>query len=450
MRRKQHFERARWKKIPQRRKDEKNFVNFTKVFLYMTNFLLYNKVGMTYTKHNEKENTMLKRLFCLMMALMLCPVLALAEESSAAALTLEELLTWTEGYRARAMSAQPLNNPADEETEDGYAFVYDFATLYMDRPEMTGDAVMLGMVVTDPDEMAPHGTSVDMLAEDVLAAYYNENETLLGDKGFAPLYVSDYLPMGAAWGWVQRDGQRLMTIQYAVQDQLAAGGEGYTDTGLVYTLKEGMVSAIRVYGLAHVVQEEDVRINMNTVQELFDNGTYSQVAASYMGTDLEPFGEKDLFFAGIDLMTVTPEKAVEALGDCLQENWMLDDNGEFICTMEFAKCEMTFVCDENKENPRAEMLVIAMDGMEGPRAVRVGDSLTSVLNRFRHSEGEYGDMREVLYGDPAGDVFGTVEYGEDASATVRYKTATSQGQSVMLYLYFENMTLKEMLIFTMD
>lgn len=394
---------------------------------------------------------MFKRLFCLLMALTMLPVFALAEESSASALTWQELKTWTDGYKARAMASQPMNDPTDPDanTDDGYVFMYDFATLYMDRPEMTEDAVMKEMVIYAYEEEAPHGTRVDYTSEEILSTYYHENPDLRGDYDFAPLYVSDHLPMGAAWGWVQRDGQRIMTIQYGVHEQTATGGDGYTDAGLVYTIQDDSVAAIRAYGLDQVVAEEDVRQNLQAVQDLFQVNTYARQPISYAGVDLPPFGMDDLMFAGMDFSTVTPEKAKEVFGPCHQETWTEDDNGEYIYTMEFEHCEITFVCDKNKQNARAEVMAITTDGMEGPRAIRLGDTFASVRLRFRHSEGETDGMSEVLYGDMEGSDYGMAEYGEDASATLRYQVKTPVGD-VMLYLYFEQRYLSEILLFNIS
>jgi hypothetical protein len=84
---------------------------------------------------------MLKRILCLMtaLALLIAFVPAVAEEYPDGALTMEELTEWVAGFKALAMESTPYNNPYDPEaySEDGYAFIYDFGTLYMDRPEMT-------------------------------------------------------------------------------------------------------------------------------------------------------------------------------------------------------------------------------------------------------------------------------------------------------------------------
>lgn len=397
---------------------------------------------------------MLKRLLCLLVAMMmLCPALpALAEDGGESALDWEELLQWAESYKARAMAAQPMNDPTEAAaySEDGYAFIYDFATLYMDRPEMTEESVLKNLVVTTADEEGPRGTCIDMLSGDVLARYYNENESLEGDRGFATLYVSDTMPSGALWAWVQRDGQRIMTIQYAVHEQLSTGGDGYTDAGLVYTIQDNLVAAIRAYGLDSRVEEEDVQNNLNAVEDVMEKTDYAQAPVSYIGTDLTAFGEEDLTFAGVSFLTVTPEEAEAVLGACREDNWMEDDTGEYLRTMEFADCEITFVYDSNKANPRADMITIDMNGMEGPRYVRVGDTFSSVLTRFRYGEGTYEGLTEILYGQENQAPYGVAEYGEDASATLRYATRVSDGREVMMYMGFEMMSLKEILIYIND
>lgn len=397
---------------------------------------------------------MLKRLLCLLVAMMmLCPALpALAEDGGESALDWEELIQWAESYKERAMNAQPMNDPTEAAaySEDGYAFIYDFATLYMDRPEMTEESVLKNLVITTADEEGPRGTCIDMLSGDVLIRYYNENERLEGDEGFATLYVSDTMPSGALWAWVQRDGQRIMTIQYAVHEQLSSGGDGYTDAGLVYTIQDNLVAAIRAYGLDSRVEEEDVQNNLNAVEDVMEKTDYAQAPVSYIGTDLNAFGEEDLSFAGISFLTVTPEEAVAVLGECREDSWMEDDTGEYLRTMEFSDCEITFVYDSNKENPRADMITIDMDGMEGPRHVRVGDTFSSVLTRFRYGEGVYEGTTEILYGQENQAPCGIAEYGEDASATLRYLTRVSDGRDVMMYMGFELMNLKEILIYIND
>ena len=396
---------------------------------------------------------MQKRLICLaiMLVMMLFALPSLAEDNGAGALTWEELETWAASYKARALESQPLNDPTEEAafSEDGYAFIYEFAMLYMDRPEMTEDAVIRSIVVTDPEEVAPRGTRVDYLASEVLNAYYNENPALDGDSSFAALYLADTMPDEALWGWVQRDGQRLMTIQYAVHEQLATGGEGYTDAGLIYTIQDNLVAAIRAYGLDARVSENDVRDTLAEVQQVAATTGYAQVPTSYVGTDLEAFNRDDLIFAGVDFLALTPEEAEDVFGAAREDHWM-DDEGAYLRTMEFASCSMTFMYDAKKQNPVLEVMTIDMDGMEGPRAVRIGDTFSSVLCRFRYGEGEFDGFTEALYGQMDAAPYGMAEYGDDASATLYYAMKADNGRTIQLYMPFEQMFLSEITLYYID
>lgn len=396
---------------------------------------------------------MQKRLICLaiMLVMMLFALPSLAEDNGAGALTWEELEAWAASYKARAMESQPLNDPTEEAafSEDGYAFVYEFAMLYMDRPEMTEDAVIRSIVVTDPEEVAPHGTRVDYLASEVLNAYYNENPALDGDSSFAALYLADTMPDEALWGWVQRDGQRLMTIQYAVHEQPATGGEGYTDAGLIYTIQDNLVAAIRAYGLDARVSENDVRDTLAEVQQVAATTGYAQVPTSYVGTDLEAFNRDDLIFAGVDFLALTPEEAEDVFGAAREDHWM-EDEGAYLRTMEFASCSMTFMYDAKKQNPVLEVMTIDMDGMEGPRAVRIGDTFSSVLCRFRYGEGEFDGFTEALYGTMDAAPYGMAEYGDDASATLYYAMKADNGRTIQLYMPFEQMFLSEITLYYID
>lgn len=391
-------------------------------------------------------------LLCALTMLALClPMTALAEaDDQGEALTLEELESWVDSYKERAMESTPLNDPTADaaNTEDGYAFIYDFATLYMDRPEMTEDSVVCNLVIVSSEETAPHDTMVDMPSATILSSFYNENPTLAGDRSFAALYISSMLPSGAQWAWVQRDSQRIMTIQYAVQEQAATGGDGYTDCGLIYTIEDDLVTAIRAYGMDTRIPAETVIENVAAVRDVMDTTSYVHAPTSLIGTDLDPFQRDDLLFSGIDFLTLTPESAEEAFGACLEDGWMEDDTGEFIRTMEFEGCEITFIYDANKQNPVTSVLSLNNDVMEGPRFVRLGDSFSSVLTRFRHSEGEYdGEGTEVLYGTEGTGAWGVATYGSDGMYTLRYGFPTEDGRQVILHLYFPYLELGEILLY---
>ena len=126
----------------------------------------------------------------------------------------------------------------------------------------------------------------------------------------------------------------------------------------------------------------------------------------------------------------------------------LTDEGAYLRSMEFASCTMTFSYDAQKQNPVLEMLCIDMDGLEGPRCVRIGDTLSSVISRFRNGEGDYdGVSREVLYGDGENAPYGLAEYGDDATAGLWYAAKLEDGRTVVLSMSFEQMYLSDITLY---
>ncbi len=390
----------------------------------------------------------MKKMLCLLLAVALLPVLALAEESTAGPLSYQELTDWAEGYLARAMAAEPINDPAASLTTEGYEFVYDFATIYADTPDMSSDTAINAIVLQSDTESGPRSINVNSAMSEVLAAYYNENPDLTGTKDTAVLYTINLLPASAAWGQVMRDGQRVQTIHYGVHEQMATGGEGCTDAGVIYTMLENRVSTLRVYGLNSRVAPEKVAELMNELTYAAQEASYKQVPFSYNGLELSPFAQDDLAFSGVDFLALTPETAAAALGEPRMDTWMEDGDAGFTRTQVYDGFELTYEYDKNKENCRVYMLLITKDGMEGPRGVRCGDAFSSVYNRFRNGEGEYGDDGvEMLYGENGKGAFGKATYGGDASASLRYAFDLQDGRQVVLQMDFTVMELSEIMLF---
>jgi len=389
----------------------------------------------------------MKKMLCLLLAVLLVPVYALAEES-AATLTHQELNAWAANYLERAMAAEPLNTPAESLTADGYEFVYDFATIYADTPDMSSDTAINAVVLTGDTESGPRSINVGSAMSEVLGAYYSENPDLTGTKENAVLYTVNLLPASAAWGQVLRDGQRVQTIQYGVHEQLASGGEGYTDAGVIYTMLENRVSAVRVYGLNSRVTPEEVNTLMAALASAAQEASYTQVPFSYNGLELTAFSEADLVFSGLNFLTLTPEAAEQLLGKPLSDTWMEDGENGYTRLQVFDGFELTYTYDKAKANCQVYMLLITKDGLEGPRGVRCGDVFSSVYNRFRNGEGEYGDDGvEMLYGQNNVGTFGKASYGDDASARLRYGFELADGRSVVLQMDFTVMELEQIMLF---
>ena len=337
-------------------------------------------------------------------------------------------------------------NP-DAKTEDGYAFEYSFGTIYADSPAMSIDTQLLSIVLTSAEEQGPRDIQVGDELSIVLEANYSENPSLRGSRESAVLYVLDLLPESMRWGEVKRDGQRVQTVEYAVHERVETDGEGYTDTGVIFTMEDNIVSAIRVYGLSARTTEAEISTVRDNLRfdALFDD--YVQVPSSYNGAELPMFDGTDLQFSGIDFMSLTPESAADVLGDVIDDVWVENGTDGYVRTMTFAACDITFLYDAQKQNPQVEMLLIAADGMEGPRASRIGDTFAQVYNRFRNDNTAIDENdTEHLYGDEESGQYGVVEYTVDGTV-MRFGLVLDDGVRVVLRLEFTASVLSEIMVY---
>lgn len=376
------------------------------------------------------------------------PSFAKAEEEDA--LTYDELMAWVAPYVERAKATEPLNAPitADALSEDGYAFIYDFATLYFDKNTLDDTAKLNAIVVVSESEALPRNINVESSVAKLLGAFYNENEDLLGSDDFAYLYLSDTMPMGAMWAWVQRAGQRIAAVQYAVHEQLSTGGDGYTDCGLLYTIQSDMVVAMRAYGLSAVISEAEVLNNVIQIEQVAQDRSYFMYKKSMTGEDVEPFERDDLMFSGIDFLSVTPEECIAILGESMDDVWMDDGEHGFLRTLTYENATLTFSFDANKQNGRLLVADIRAAGLEGPRGTSVGESFSDVMQRFMHSQVPYeGGTTELLYGQMDGEQYGMAEYEDGGMATLRYVTPGTDGAPVTLQMLFEQDTLQEIIVY---
>ncbi len=395
---------------------------------------------------------MLKRTLVFLILLMMTYAAATAEEAlehtDNGPLTLEELQLWSQSSLERALGQQPLSAPGL--TEDGYRFDYDFATLYLDVDTPSADAHVLSVELTAYEAEGPRGTQVGMLAEEILAAYPLANPTLAGSREEAVLYLDSRMPEGIRWGIARRDGQRLTQLQYTASDLLASGDE-YADAGISYEIDEGVVTSIRVWGLDDRMQEEELYTREVDVQALMQQADYSQAASSLSGGKPEAFGLHDLAFSGLTFDSLSSAEAQEALGGVLDESWLEDGEG-YIHVMTFATCEVTALCDADRAHAKTEMLTIFSDELDGPRGIRVGDTLAQVRSRFpQEGDGTIDDAGiETLYGAAGEASWGHAEYGADGNSVLRYVCRDAEGRNVTLMCRFDAIYLSEIMLFVGD
>lgn len=372
-------------------------------------------------------------------ALILAALPAFAADSGADPLTLAELRTWLDSLQALAAESELYDDPQDPEnrTEDGYAFVYDFGTLYYDRPELTGESVLRAAVVYDAEVEGPRGTNTVMTLGDLLACFYSENPQLTGTREKALIYWGRNLPEGSWWAAAGRDGQWVDTVQYAVHERLGDGR--YTDAGLLFTLQQNTVVAIRAYGLDKVMTEEEVRAEEEELNALTAADDYALVPTLGDGS-AAPFSAEDLYFLGLDFLTCTPEEATDVLGSP-----DADDEQNGLRVLSWTDCDLVFLPDA-RGGWQLTLVNIIGDDAEGPRCLRAGDPLSLTYQRFRFDAAP--ETNEwIIYGEEGSGSWGVGEFADDASATLRYGCTLDDGTQVVLMLSYEMLELSEITVY---
>lgn len=387
-------------------------------------------------------------LLCCVLFAALWTLPVLAADTGADPLSLAELKEWTAALEQAASESTLYNDPADPayHSDEGYAYIYDFGILYYSGPSRSEGAVLLEAVVYDDGVAGPRGINTLMTVNELLDSFYSENETLAGTFTDAVLYYGEDLPEGLHWGCVQRDGQWIGSVQYAVHEEVADGL--YTDCGLICTIQQNTVVAIRAYGLQQTASAEEIREESAALLETLGRTEYSMVPTSTDGSALPLFSADDLSFLGIDFLSCTPEDAVAALGTPDADD-MSGSEDQVMRTMSFRGCEFVFLTDESGR-PALTLVSIEDGTVEGPRCLRVGDSVAMVTQRFRFGEGEYDAAAgtQVLYGSEESGRWGIAEYGDDASVVIRYGLTLPDGRKVVLMASFEMLELANIMIYT--
>ena len=387
----------------------------------------------------------------ILLVLTLLAAPACADE--AGVLTEAELNAWLNPLLRSTANVQPINAPVGEDalTEDGYAFLYDSATLYYNKPVLDAQSVLGAVAVTSEALDMPRGIRLGAPAEMLMTAYGWQNPALSGDESFAPLYVLDRLPEAAYWALAQRSGDQLLSVQCAIH---ARQGDGrYTDSGVLYTVQNGVVSAIRVYGLSAAIDLATVQSNLLAVGDGKPAGTSKAAAGVTIASSAEPFGKSDLQFSRMDFLTLTEKGAGVLFGQASEDRWVQDDQGRWLHTLSYPGASLVFASDADRNNARLDSLTLSGDGLSGPRGLRAGMSPEEALALFRcDGNGATAGDTALLYGDGRTPPFGTLERnGEDS--TLRYAAAVTgadgASRNIALHLTFTQGRLAELMLYTL-
>ncbi len=382
---------------------------------------------------------MMKCLLSLLLAL--CLTLSLAGLASAEpqAITAEEMIAFAAELKETALQSQLLNDPANEDalSEDGYALIYDFATLYADRPEMTPDTLLSAAIITDEDLPVLRDVRIDTYYPELLTAFRNDNPELSGNKEGALLYLEGDEVSGYVYGRVLRDGQRIRSVEYGA---VTSTDGSYSRIALTFSVTYNLVSSIRLEGLTEVTDASVIGSQLAELQALGAENSYIQYKASWNGLDLTPFSEEDLAFSGISFLDLQPESFGNLAEDVLVSN---DEDG-WLRVVNTSDYSATFTCGEDGSNAQIAYLELLSEDVEGPRGVRLGDTFSMDFNRFRNGENETSEdgVTELLYGTEGIAPWGMAFYLDGDGMTLRYVT-TADGREVELYLHYIGSELSE-------
>lgn len=392
---------------------------------------------------------MQKIMVFLLSACLLCGVFSGAAADDAGVLSEGELIQWIDQLLLDTKSLSPLNAPVGEEslTEDGYAFLYDFATLYYDKPVLDAQSVLQAVSITSGDCPAPRGVRLGSSEDVLISAFGWQNPYLMGDGSFAAFYRMDELPRAAYWSWAQHDDAWTMTsMQCALH--IGVGGERYTDAGIRFSLENGLVSGIHIYGLNRFISLSDVQANMDavaSVEAASEAWAMDEHVDGYtVKNDAPPFSLDDLRFSGLDFCTLSISALQQALGDEPHTETISDGDTQ-ISTALFENAYLSCTAQG------ADVLSVTGDTLSGPRGVRVGDDLPSVLALFA-SDGlsRTQGSQALLYGDGISTPFGALERS-GSTAVLTYAAPmqrVGEETNVSFRMQFEDDILTEWMIYT--
>lgn len=388
---------------------------------------------------------------CLALCLTPAPIAAIADD--AGVLSETELNAWLSKALIRSAGETPMNAPIGEEalTEDGYAFIYSFATFYYDKPILDDQSVLRAVALTDDAYASPRGLKVGGDAAGLISSFGWQNPMLLGDGSFAAFYKLDSLPEAAYWSWARQEGGKLLSVQCAIHVRLPNGL--YTDAGILYAIENNVITAVTIYGLNHGVTEADVRGNLNAVTAVQaaitgDSVEEAPAAVGYtVKNEAEPFQAEDLAFSGVTYPALNEADAVPLFGKALKEDRVKDDTGAWLLTTQREGLTLSYTLHEDGSSTLDTLSVSGQ--LEGPRGVRVGMTVEEALKLF-YSDGAGTVLggASVLYGDGDSAPTGLMERDESGGTVLRYRTATEAGSVITLHLSFENDHLKEWMVYS--
>lgn len=380
---------------------------------------------------------MKKLLALLICCLMLLPAALAVEVDESPALSLEEIEMF---YSSLLEQVKTEGCQIVENGQDTYLAQTSLGDIFLSSQTLSDETHVLGARLS-VDAACLRGLKVGDTLDMIFQLYPNDNPTLKGTYYEATLAFRGAEPE-ICLGYALRDGQRVQEVTYVVYNWQA---DGIVKAGITYALDQGAIQQISLFTADALLTAEETETEISDSALVQESEEYFAYPSSQVGTDLDPFCREDLVFAGLDFYSLTPEKAIGVLGAAPVDEWTPDSDGTFIRLMQWNGISLVSKYDENKQFRSVYSLSVNDDVLEGPRGLRIGDYLDTVIFRFRHSEGSLLDSGVLLYGDGENAPYGVITYGTDVD-TIAY-TVSLDGEVAMLHLTFRDDALQEMQLF---
>lgn len=406
--------------------------------------------------YNKFLGVHMKKSFILPFVLVLCLFLsgfALAQGDNKESLASANILPWVRSLEESTSKLVPNKQPKDKDDKDelGYAFFYDYCTLYYSMPNRQ-DGKLLAIVLNDSSVPGPRNELCYDEVNSLLAKYPNDNKMLVGDRDLALLYQEDRLPESAYWAYVSRDGQRISSVEYYINELLP--NERYSNIKLSYSIIDGRIDSIGVYGLEDLISKEEVQKNLEAAAQMRELKGYFQYKTSTDGSKLDMFEREDLLFSDLDFLSLSPEMLVEKFGNPDSKEKIEDEDGKYYMSLRWSGIEANFLYNAKDELLYASKLLINDDILEGPRGSRIGDGYPLVYSRFRSGLGQLDEnYQEILYGNKEAAPYGIVNYLQDAKANMQMAIdiqSQENTQTIVLELNFDHDVLDEIVLYVKE
>lgn len=363
----------------------------------------------------------MRKTVCLLLTLLfLVPALCAAEETAP-----KDMFTEDEFNLQTDLFLQSLPENAEPREEEG-VLLYDTGNADVvlaggERP--AADAVIEEARMKDSADN--RGLTEGSTIEDVLTAYPNDNPLLKGTESAALLYMeTDPAGKKVRCGYADRSGQRINSLNYA---EYTTGGSTVSCKQITYNMDGDIVSSVCMYNTK--ITPEEMNALLNELSDSKETGDFIPSPVRNDGKTLPAFRREDLIFSGMDLMDLTPELSVLLFGEPAADVWLDDDGTGWLRICEWTDIRIVFHYSADKSDFSLENLTLMSDALTGPRGVCYGDSLYSVMHRFRFEGGS-----AALYGNAPSLPYGEIARIDDTSV-LRY-AAEAEGKTVILCITF--------------